>query len=322
MTASLATEVPAPEPGARIPATQSRRSPPQLACLRGVTKRFGPVIALSGFDLEVRQGEVLAVLGANGAGKTTALALLTGRLGADAGAVSLFGRDPRDPIVRRGIGVMLQDGKLPDTLQVAEQIRLFSSYYPNPRPLADTIALSGLEGLGKRRYSALSGGQQRRVQFALAICGRPRLLFVDEPTVGLDVQARRNFWQVLRTLRDDGTGIVLTTHYLEEADALADRVVLMAAGRTLAHGSPAAIKAQALGKRVIAVTGVAAAELARWPEVEAVEARDGRTHVRSRHSEALLRRWLAADPRLSDLQVLPLSLDDAFLSLTSQEPQP
>jgi ABC-2 type transport system ATP-binding protein len=296
----------------------TRHSPMQpLAALRGARKRYGAVTALDGVDLDIHAGEVLAVLGANGAGKTTALGLLTGRLGPDEGGVELFGADPRDPAVRRGIGVMLQDGGLADTVRVAEHVRLFSSYYADPRPLAETLALAGIEDLARRPYAALSGGQQRRVQFALAICGRPPLLFVDEPTVGLDVESRRNFWAVLRRLRQEGTAIVLTTHYLEEADALADRIVLLAGGRVLAQDTPAGLKARAAGKRVRARSALSAAEVAGWPEVARVQADDGRMDVTSPDVEGLLRRWLAADAGLADLEVRPLNLEEAFLTLTA-----
>ncbi|PRH83798.1 ABC transporter ATP-binding protein [Arenimonas caeni] len=291
---------------------------PVLARLAGASKRYGQVAALDRLDLAVHAGEVLAVLGANGAGKTTALGLLTGRIGPDAGEAELFGRDPRDPVARRGIGVMLQDGDLPDTLRVAEHVRLFSSYYPAPRHLDDTLALAGVSDLAGRSYGVLSGGQKRRVQFALAICGRPPLLFVDEPTVGLDVEARRGFWEVIRRLRAEGTAIVLTTHYLEEADALADRIVLMAGGRLLADDTPARIKALADGKRVLARSRLDAASLAAWPEADGVQARNGRLEVSTRQPEALLRRWLAADERLSDLEVRPLPLEDAVLALTAR----
>jgi ABC-2 type transport system ATP-binding protein len=202
-----------------------------LAHLRGARKQYGGLVALDGVDLEVRAGEVLAVLGANGAGKTTALGLLTGRIAPDGGEVRLFGGDPRDAVQRRGIGVMLQETSLPDTLRVSEHVRLFSSYYPSPRPLAETLMLAGIADLARRNYGELSGGQQRRVQFALAICGRAPLVFVDEPSTGLDVESRRNLWAVLRQLHAEGAGIVLTTHYLEEADALAQRVVVLANGR-------------------------------------------------------------------------------------------
>jgi len=292
-----------------------------LASLRKASKRYGKLVALDAIDLEVRAGEVLAVLGANGAGKSTALGLLTGRLGADAGEVELFGSDPRDPATRRGIGVMLQEVSLPDTLRVAEHVRLYSGYYPKPRPLAETLALAGISDIAKRSYAELSGGQQRRVQFAMAICGRTPLLFVDEPTVGLDVESRRNFWRVLRQLRDEGTGIVLTTHYLEEADALADRVVLLAGGRVLAEDTPTGIKSRAAGKRVRARSDIPVAQIEQWPEAGKVQTSEGVVEVRSADVEGLLRRWLAADAALRDLEVRSLNLEEAFLSLTAPNAQ-
>ena len=288
-----------------------------LASLRRASKRYGAVTALDAVDLDVRAGEVLAVLGANGAGKTTALGLLTGRIPADAGEVSLFGLDPRDPRARQGIGVMLQAAALPENLRVAEHVRLQSAYYGRPRQVAETLAMAGIADLARRDYGALSGGQQRRVQFALAICGRPPLLFVDEPTTGLDVEARRHFWSVLRTLRDAGTAIVLTTHYLEEADALADRIVLLAGGRILAEDAPAALKARAAGKRLRARTRLPAAVIAAWPEAGDVRVADGVADVASPDAEALLRRWLAADDTLSELEVRALSREETFLTLTT-----
>lgn len=288
-----------------------------IATLEGASKRYGALTALAPTDLCIRAGEVLALLGPNGAGKTTALGLLTGRLSPDAGQARLFGQDPRDWQARRQIGVMLQEAKLPETLRVAELIRLQSGYYAAPRPLAETLELAGLVDIAQRRYSQLSGGQQRRVQFALAICGRAPLLFVDEPTVGLDVDARRNFWRVLRQLRASGSSIVLTTHYLEEADALADRIVLLGGGRVLAEDTPAGIKARASGKRVRAGTRLPAALIASWPEALAVQMDGERCEIRTAQPEALLRRLLAADASLSDLEVLPLSLEEAFLTLTA-----
>lgn len=297
--------------------TLSRSEPRVLASLAAASKRYGPILALDAVDLQVQAGEVLAVLGANGAGKSTALGLLTGRLSPDAGGVRLFGADPREPAVRRNIGVMLQDGDLPDTLRVAEHVRLFSSYYPSPRPISETLALAGVSDLARRPYGALSGGQKRRVEFALAICGRPALLFVDEPTVGLDVEARRGFWAVLRQLRDEGTGIVLTTHYLEEADALADRVVLMAGGRVLAQDTPAGIKSRAEGKRVRARSSLPPEQLRALPGVVSVSVEQGVAELRTREVETLLRHWLAADASLADLEVRPLSLEEAFITLTA-----
>ena len=290
-------------------------APTTLAELRGASKRFGKILALDRVDLQIRPAEVLALLGPNGAGKTTALGLLTGAIKPSAGAASLFDDDPQHWRARQQIGVMQQSASLVDTLRVVELVRQFSAYYPAPRPIEQTLTMAGLETLADRRYAALSGGQQRRVQFALAICGNPPLLFVDEPTVGLDVSARRDFWRILRELRQQGTGIVLTTHYLDEADALADRIVMIADGRILAHGSPTEIKSRAAGKKLRFRTSIELAALAHWQGVLTVEQQGELTELQVTHAESILRRLLDADAELSDLQVLPLSLEDAFLSL-------
>jgi ABC-2 type transport system ATP-binding protein len=295
-------------------------NPTTLARLARAHKRYGAQIALQSLDLEVHAGEVLALLGPNGAGKTTALGLLTGRIAPDGGSAQLFGRDPRDAATRRGIGVMLQEAQLPDTLTVEEQVRLFASYYPQPRAVDETLRLAGLSDLGRRKYGQLSGGQQRRVQFALAIAGRPALLFVDEPTTGLDVEARRGFWSVLRELRAEGVAIVLTTHYLEEADALADRIVLLGNGRVLAEGTPQAIKSRVAGKRLRCRTSLTLAQLGAFAEVESVQRSGELVELRSRRPEDLLRHLLAADTGMTDLELLPLSLEEAFLSLTAPMP--
>ncbi|MDZ4350394.1 MAG: ABC transporter ATP-binding protein [Xanthomonadaceae bacterium] len=288
-----------------------------LASLESVGKRYGAICALDDFSLDVQSGQLLAVLGRNGAGKSTAIGLLSGRIAPDRGRARLIGRDPRDIAARRAVGLMLQDCDLPDTLRVAEHVRLFSSYYPNPRPVAETLALAGLEALATRPYGALSGGQKRRVQFALAICGRPRLLFLDEPSVGLDVDARRALWRAVTDLRDAGCGIVLTTHYLEEADALADRVVLIEGGRTLVEDTPAGLKARAAGTRVRARTALSEGQLAQWSECLSVRSVDGCAELLTAAPEALLRRWLAADDTLADLQVSSLSLEEAVQTLTT-----
>ena len=213
--------------------------------LRGVTKCYGAVTALDDVTLALEPGKVTALLGPNGAGKTTAVRLMLGLTRPTAGSARLFGADPTDIEARRRTGVMLQIAKVPETLRVREHIDLFRSYYRDPMPLDAVLAAAGLGALAERKYGELSGGQQQRVQFALAICGNPELLFLDEPTVGLDVITRRAFWQEVRRLSKDGRGILLTTHYLEEADALADRVVVLHEGKILADGTPATLKAMA-----------------------------------------------------------------------------
>lgn len=292
---------------------------PALAQLIGVSKRYGKTLALDNIDLAIQPAQVVALLGPNGAGKTTALALLSGAVRADSGSVSLFGGDPTDWRVRRQIGVMQQSANLPETLRVAEHVRQFSGYYPNPRALDETLAMAGISDLAARRYDALSGGQQRRVQFALAICGQPPLLFIDEPTVGLDVESRRAFWKVIAGLRAAGTSILLTTHYIEEADALADRIVLVGKGRVLAEDTPAGIKARASGKRIRCTSNLDITRLAQWPHVSSAT-REGHTiELRSADAEPLLRRLLDADPQLADIEVMPLSLEEALAALATSE---
>ncbi len=287
-----------------------------LARLAGVHKRYGKVQALRGVDLELRGGELLALLGPNGAGKTTAIALLLGLLRADSGTVELFGADPQDIAARRHIGVMLQDAALPPTLKVGELLRLTASYYPAPRGVVESAELAGVADLLQRPYAKLSGGQQRRVQFALALCGRPRLLFLDEPTVGMDIQARQKLWSAIRALVADGCAVVLTTHYLEEAEALATRVCVMAHGRIISQGSVDALRARVALKRVRCSSRLDVASVAAWPEV--VEARmDGdRLWMSTAHAEALLRRLLAADDQLGALEVQAAGLAEAFTELT------
>jgi ABC-2 type transport system ATP-binding protein len=290
-----------------------------LARLHQARKSYGAVRALDGVDLTLRSGELLALLGPNGAGKTTAIGLLLGLARADDGDVALFGRDPQELAARRHIGVMLQDAALPPTLKVGELIRLTASYYPMPRSVQESAELAGVADLLQRPYARLSGGQKRRVQFALSLCGRPRLLFLDEPTVGMDLEARQALWRAIRHLVAEGSAVVLTTHYLEEAEALADRVVVLARGRVVSEGSVDALRARIARKRVWCRTRLSLADVSTWPEVVQAQVDGERLCLATEYPELLVRRLLAQDLTLSALEVRAAGLAEAFTELTRDD---
>ena len=290
-----------------------------VAELRRAVKRYGPVTALSGVDLSVRPGEVVALLGPNGAGKTTAVQLLLGLARPSEGEARLFGLEPRRVEARMRVGSMLQISKVPETLKVREHVDLISSYYPRPLPQAEVMAVAGLSGIENRLFGKLSGGQKQRVLFALALCGNPDLLFLDEPTVGLDVESRRAFWAVIEEKAAQGRSVLLTTHYLEEADALADRIVLVSRGRIVAEGTPAEIKARAAGRKVRCRTGLSLEAVAALPGVRSAR-RDGElTELFASEAERAVRELLSRDPLLSALEVRGADLEEAFLTLTGAE---
>ena len=300
------------------PARIDRNAP--LARLHQAGKRYGTIHALDGLDLELHAGQVLALLGPNGAGKTTAVGLLLGLQAADEGSVELFGLPPSSLQARRRTGVMLQTAGIPDTLKVRELVALTRSYYPDPRSVDECLAMAGLRELAERRYGQLSGGQQRRVQFAMAVCGRPQLLFLDEPTTGLDIDARQAMWRAIGELSAQGCGVLLTTHYLEEAEALADRVMVIDQGRLLAQGSVEEVRARVSQRRIGCVSTLAVAEVAGWDGVQ--DARldgSGRLELIAAQAEPVVRRLLDEDPALSELEVRRAGLAEAFLALTGAE---
>ena len=286
-----------------------------VARLSNVTHRYGDVVALDGLDMEIRSGEVLAVLGPNGAGKTTVVGLLLGALPVQAGRVRVFGCDPRARGVRMRRGAMLQVSGVADTLTVSEHLELFGSYYPAALPVSRLLAMAGLEELRERRYGRLSEGQKQRVMFALALRGDPELVFLDEPTTGLDVEARRSLWNEIRGFGAAGRTAVLTTHHLEEADALADRVAVICKGRVVAEGTPAEIKSRAAESRVRCITSVHRDEVTGLPGVVRVEVSGRHLEILTARPEDLLRALLALDPHLRDLHVTKAGLEDAFLTL-------
>jgi ABC-2 type transport system ATP-binding protein len=297
-----------------IPRTHSGEC---VASARAASKSYGTIVALDGVDLDLRGREVLALLGPNGAGKTTLINLLLGLARPDRGRVEVFGEEPWRLAARQRIGAMLQISGVPPTLTVREHLELTSSYYPNPLPLPRLFAMAGLEGLERRRFGQLSGGQKQRVLFALAICGRPSLLFLDEPTVGLDLDARRLLWAAIEELAGDGATVLLTTHYLEEAERLAQRVAVLNQGRLIAEGSPSAIKQRVAGRTIHCRTRLAAAAVAAWPGVDSARAgEDGVLIIVGRATERLVLRLLAEDPDLSGLEVVPLGLAEALDALT------
>ena len=288
-----------------------------IAELRGVTKTYGSVVALDNVSLALEAGRVTAILGPNGAGKTSTIRLLLGLTRPTKGMVSLFGTDPRSAAARRRTGVMLQIAKVPETLTVREHVHLFSSYYPSPMTVEATLAAAELTGVADRKFGHLSGGQRQRVQFALAICGNPDLLFLDEPTVGLDVEARRGFWQQVRRLASAGRTIVLTTHYLEEADALADRVVMLSAGTIVADGAPHEIKSRVASRRIRCVTALPAAAIEALQGVAGVRRDGSATEIVTSDAELVVRQLLVRDATLSGLEMSGAGLEEAFLTLTS-----
>ncbi|HNV84791.1 MAG TPA: ABC transporter ATP-binding protein [Arenimonas sp.] len=290
-----------------------------LARLENVSKRYGNVTALNGLNLSVNAGEILALLGPNGAGKTTAVSLLLNLIEADSGKVSLFNQDPQALAARQRIGVMLQSAELPETLRVSELIQLTQSYYPYPRDLKELAEMAAITDLLQRPYGKLSGGQQRRVQFAMAICAKVDILFLDEPTVGLDIEAREAMWVSLRKLVAEGCSIVLTTHYLEEAEALANRVIVIAQGSVIAEGSVESIRSRVAMRRIRCVSRLNINDIKQWPQIDSV-AHDGEyLTIQTMDVESVTLRLLTEDKNLQQLEIKRAGLAEAFVELTREQ---
>ncbi|GGF60334.1 ABC transporter ATP-binding protein [Alteromonas lipolytica] len=283
-----------------------------------LTKKFGQQMALDDISLSIRANEVVALLGENGAGKTTTISHLLGQLEADSGSVRLLGHPAGHWAAKQQMGVMLQGAALPDNVTVIEQLRLFASYYPDSQSLEQVLNTALLTDLTQRKIQTLSGGQKQRLLFAMAIIGTPRLVILDEPTVGLDATARREFWACIRALAAQGTAVLLTTHYLEEADALADSIVVLAKGRVVAEGIPAQIKAQLGGKRVCFRSTATPTDLKTVLPHCSASRRGDYLEFYTTTPEAHLKQLFAANLVIQDLTVSGISLEDAFLQLTQQ----
>jgi ABC-2 type transport system ATP-binding protein len=299
-----------------------------VASLSAATKRYrNGVLALDSVSLNLYPGEIVALLGPNGAGKSTAVRLLMGLSSPTSGSVRIFGADPRQTAARLRTGVMLQIGRAPEMLRVREHIDLFRGYYPNPMPYAEIVRAAALTGIENRMFGQLSGGQKQRLLFALSLAGNPDLVFLDEPTVGLDIESRRGMWAQIRSLAAQGKTVLLTTHYLEEADALAHRIIVLNKGRIVCEGTPQEVKSlgstaagassSARLKIVRCGTALPVATLLNVRGVTSAELEGKLVVIRTTQPEATLRELLALDQTLHSLEVQSPALEDAFLALTA-----
>jgi len=291
---------------------------PLPVSLEHASKRYGTITVVDDFSFVAHPGETVALLGPNGAGKTTSISMMLGLKHMSAGQAHIFGHAPISTAARVRTGIMLQESGLPSTLKVREIVELFSRFYPHPISNAEAIEAAMLTEKTERRIADLSGGERQRLYFALAIIGEPDLLFLDEPTVGMDVTARGIFWDRIRQMHARGKTIVLTTHYLEEADALADRIVVMNKGVQVAEGTPAEIKATVMGKVVrFRTPSVNAATLRALPGVDDATLTDHTAELFTRTPEVTVRALLNSPTEVQDLEVTGGTLEDAFVRLTA-----
>ncbi|MGC5629728.1 ABC transporter ATP-binding protein [Georgenia sp. Z1344] len=300
---------------------------PPAVELVGLRKTFGSgastVRAVDGLDLTISPGEVVAFLGPNGAGKTTTLDIVLGLTEASAGSATVFGRSPREAVAAGRVSAVLQSGGLLRDLTVRETVTLIASTFPTHEPVDDVMARAGIEGIAGRRISKCSGGEQQRVRFALALLPDPDLIVLDEPTAGMDVSARREFWATMHADADAGRTIVFATHYLEEADAFADRIVMVARGRVVADGSTEEIRARATGRTVSAAVDPArleavAGDLRKRPGVRTVTTSGSRLSVAAADSDAVAR-LLLTELGGSELEITAGSLESAFVAITGDD---
>jgi ABC-2 type transport system ATP-binding protein len=290
---------------------------PHAIELVGATKRYGNFEALKNVSFAIEKGSLVAMLGPNGAGKTTSINLMLGLRRPTSGKALIFGDDPRRIATRKRFGAMLQESGVPQLLKVTELVELFRSYYPKPLPTDQVVKLVGLDEKANTLVRDLSGGQTQRLYFALAICGDPEVLFLDEPTVGMDVEGRRVFLRVIRDFAAGGKTILLTTHYLEEADELAERVLVIDKGNVIADGSPQEIKSRVAGSKISFTSSASldAAALSGLP-VSASDVSDHRVTLMTNDPQSVLRELFRRNVDMSNLEVRGADLEEAFLSLT------
>lgn len=288
--------------------------------VKSLSKTCAGKAVLSDVDVTLKAGEVLCILGPNGAGKTTLISTILGLVKADSGEIQILGAQQqgrvRSRVLRQQLGVMMQIGSLSANLTVFEQCDLFSSYYANGYSAAELVSLAGLEQHASQQFGRLSGGQKQRLLFALALAGKPQLVFLDEPTLGMDVEARRSLWQQVRQLKQQGVAVVLTTHYLEEAEQLADRIVVLDKGVIVASGSSAELKALTQYKVIRCCSALDDTSLLALPSVLQLNRDKTLVTLHSSHAERTVKALLLADDNASQLEVLPVALEQAFLKLT------
>lgn len=287
--------------------------PETLARAAGATRRYGGIVAVDQVSVDVHAGELVGLLGPNGAGKSTLINMLVGLRRPTSGTVELFGGDPRSPASRHAIGVTPQETGLPATLRVGECVDFVAAHFSDPVDRDELLGRLGLGGLLRRQTGGLSGGQRRRLAVALAFVGRPRMVFLDEPTTGLDVEARHALWQSIKDYHADGGTVLLTSHYLEEIEALAERVIVMKDGRVLTDDTVESVRGMVGVRRV----SLRIEEVPSLPGLLDVEREGGRTNLLTRDADRLVRDLVATGAHFSDLEIRSMSLEEAFLSLTA-----
>ena len=320
-TPAVAPDLPlAPAAASAVPGPRPGTIAPMALAFAGVRRSYGATVALDGVDLRIAAGETVALLGPNGAGKSTAISLMLGLIEPDGGTVQVLGQEARAAVRGGRVGAMLQESGLPILTRVGELVELIRRLSPRPMPADEIVRRAGLTGLLERRTESLSGGEAQRVRFAMAIAGDPDLLFLDEPTVAMDVETRRAFWADMRAFAAEGRTIVFATHYLEEADQVADRIVVLDHGRIVADGSAGELKAGARTRSVrFQLAEADPASLRGLPGVRQADVAGDRVTLESTDSDATTRALFASGLAVRDLEIAGPDLETAFLALVGTD---